>query len=683
MGQTRRKNKFTAVPIRDLGHAKWTDSLAALENPHSREFKAAVAAEDAHWSQGLQHISPSRLRTWRSSMARYQSAAHPIGRAFAEVRFHWCGHSVLKQRGAAGYTTHLWIDGWHLADRAWSAVGFGSDGWFYTLEDIGKGAEHLELTVWRWTPNTAAPRSLWRRDPVGPSVEIVGDRIYFSTVENLLRYPDIWVASVATGRGARCLFTEPDKRFQVGFEARDGAIFVHKANALAQMLGVLEDDRITWIADEMSTLIPIGIGYYGQNDAIVFYGMGTGAPYTRIPLPEGEYLVDACLGPHRSVLAVTTHKGRESVWIWNHLQNSSWELLQRGDVGVVNSIQIFHEDTAFPTFLFRDPRRPDEVWEYLGTPRHRWKKTVTYPEPLRLRYAGGGLAGDAGVPYTWVSAVSKPRALLVEAYGAYGISARRAYPERWLPYLAEGWAIAYVCPRGGREDGDAWYDGGRTAARKANTFEDTAAAIKAIQHSLHVAPSATVFFGRSAGGWLAANIAQAHGDLVAAVYAEVPYVDVLRTTTNPRLPLTQLEYDEFGDPTRRPAEYRALRKISPVDTVPACNPAGCPLVVVRTALHDKQVLPYEALKWSARLRAAGWGRVYVGIDHDGGHFAAAKSMAVQRAEDAALLESSITDAGRKPVHYTRTARTLRKKSVKRQGRSGTAGRTRRSRATRA
>jgi hypothetical protein len=675
MGHTR-KNKFTAVPTRDLGHAKWTDSLAALENPHSKEFKAAVVAEDANWSQGLQHIPSSRLRAWRRSMVHYQTAAHPVNRKFAEVQFKWCGHTVQKQRGPAGYTTHVWIDGWHQ-DRAWTAVGFGEEGWFYTLEDIGKGAEHLELTVWRWTPNTKAPRPLWRRDPVGPSVEIVGNQIYFSTVENLLRYPDIWVADVATGHGAKCLFTEPDKRFQVGFEARDGGVFVHKANALDQMLGILEDGKVRWIAAEKSTLIPIGIGYYGQNDAIVFYGLGK--PNVQIALPEGEYLVDACLGPQRSVLVVTVNKGCESVWIWNHLQRQPrWECILRGDPGIVNSIQIFHEDTEYPTFLVRDPRKPDVVWEYHGTSQHHWKKVVTYPEPLRLPYSGGGLAGDAEVPYTWISGVRQPRALLIEGYGAYGISARRAYPERWLPYLAAGWAVAYVCPRGGREGGDAWYDGGRTAARKAATFEDTATAIKALQKSLQIPPRATVFFGRSAGGWLAANIAQAHGDLVAAVYAEVPYVDVLRTTTNPTLPLTQLEYDEFGDPTRRQAEYRALLKISPVDTVPACNPTGCPIVVIRTALHDKQVLPYEALKWSARLRGAGWGRVYVGIDHDGGHFAAAKSMAEQRAEDACLLESAI-----QYLTYTRAAKTLRKKSVKRQGRSGTEGRTRRSRSTRA
>jgi oligopeptidase B len=154
-----------------------------------------------------------------------------------------------------------------------------------------------------------------------------------------------------------------------------------------------------------------------------------------------------------------------------------------------------------------------------------------------------------------------------------------------------------------------------------------------------------VFYGRSAGGLLAANIAHQYHNLVGAVYAEVPYVDVLRTTTNPDLPLTQLEYDEFGDPRRRPEEYAALQQISPVDTVPFA-PKGAPLVLVRTGVHDAQVLPYEALKWAKKLRCAGW-NVLVGIDGNGGHFAAADVMYGQQAEDAALITAQLTSQKRR------------------------------------
>ncbi len=611
----------------------------ALEDPTSKEFAAAVKAEDANWNHHLQQIPTPRLGAWKKAFHDYQAAAHPIRRDLAEVRFRWCGHAVAQQRGAAGYTTHLWVGNWHL-DRAWSAVGFRADGWFYTLEDVGSGAEHLELAVWHWGPRAAEPRRVWSRAPVGPTVEIVGDRIYFSTVENLLRYPDVWVAPVATGQKAKCLFTEPDKRFQVAIMHRGGSLFIHKANALDQMLGVIEGESVHWITPEPlhSILIPIGAGFYARNDALVNWITGQ-----VIPLPTGEWISDASLiagtgagtGTEGGMLVVTVSRGHDTVWRY---VNEEWICLIEEPQPIPPAFHIIHAPTKFPTILFRIPSIPDSVWELR---KGGLQKLFEYPEPLRLSYFGIGSTFDT-VPAFWVSAVKRPKALLVEAYGAYGISARRAYPERWLPYLEAGWAIGTVCPRGGREGGDAWWDGGRTAVRKHHTFADTAVGIRALQRATGVGPAATVFFGRSAGGWLAANIAQEHGDLVAAVYAEVPYVDVLRTTLNPRLPLTQLEYDEFGDPARRPAEFRALQRISPVDTVPTCKKGECPLLVIRTALNDKQVLPYEALKWAARLRAAGWSdRVRVGIDHDGGHFAAAKSMADQRAEDAAFLESAL------------------------------------------
>ena len=178
--------------------------------------------------------------------------------------------------------------------------------------------------------------------------------------------------------------------------------------------------------------------------------------------------------------------------------------------------------------------------------------------------------------------------------------------------------------------------------RKHHTFEDTAAVIRAVQRRFHIEPRHTAFYGRSAGGFLAATIAQQYSHLVGVVYTEVPYVDVLRTTTNPTLPLTKLEYDEFGNPAERPPEYEALQRLSPVDTVPLA-PAHAPMIVVRTALHDVQVLPYEALKWAKKLRAAGW-TVHLGIDQGGGHFASEEDVVHQQAEDAVLIEAAFQGA---------------------------------------
>ena len=221
---------------------------------------------------------------------------------------------------------------------------------------------------------------------------------------------------------------------------------------------------------------------------------------------------------------------------------------------------------------------------------------------------------------------------------------KRSYPISRLAWIQHGYAYVVSFARGGREDGDRWWDGGRTAIRKQNTFDDTAAVIHAVQTTYHLKPSKTIFYGRSAGGLLAANIAHQFPHLVKAIYAEVPYLDVIRTTTNPNLPLTQMEYDEFGDPSSRPAELKALQLISPVDTVPRANTSS-PTIVVKTALNDSQVLPYETLKWAKKLRKNQWRNVYVGID-GGGHFVEESNLYKNMAEDATLLDHALSQSSR-------------------------------------
>jgi oligopeptidase B len=214
-------------------------------------------------------------------------------------------------------------------------------------------------------------------------------------------------------------------------------------------------------------------------------------------------------------------------------------------------------------------------------------------------------------------------------------------------------------PRGGRDNGDPWYEGGRTL-RKQNTFDDTAAVLKSVQRRFRIDPKKTIFYGRSAGGFLAANIAQQYPHLVAAIYAEVPYVDVLRTTSNPDLPLTQMEYDEFGDPAGKIEDYVSLQQISPVDTVPVA-PKNAPLCLIRTGINDAQVLPYEAVKWAKKLRAMGW-TALVGIDMGGGHFAAESVIDRQYAEDAAILDHFV---GSRRVSKTRKLRSHVTKGTRR------------------
>ena len=126
-------------------------------------------------------------------------------------------------------------------------------------------------------------------------------------------------------------------------------------------------------------------------------------------------------------------------------------------------------------------------------------------------------------------------------------------------------AIAHV--RGGEEMGRAWYEGGKLL-NKRNTFTDFIAAAEHLIADGYTSPDRLVINGGSAGGLLMGAVTNMRPDLFAAVLAEVPFVDVVNTMLDASLPLTVIEYDEWGNPNDRSA-YDYIRSYSPYDNVEA------------------------------------------------------------------------------------------------------------------
>ena len=87
-------------------------------------------------------------------------------------------------------------------------------------------------------------------------------------------------------------------------------------------------------------------------------------------------------------------------------------------------------------------------------------------------------------------------------------------------------------------------------------------------------------------------------ELFRAVVAEVPFVDVVNTMLDASLPLTVIEYDEWGNPNDR-AAYEYIRSYSPYDNV---EPKNYPHMLVTAGLNDPRVAYWEPAKWTAKLR---------------------------------------------------------------------------------
>ena len=188
-------------------------------------------------------------------------------------------------------------------------------------------------------------------------------------------------------------------------------------------------------------------------------------------------------------------------------------------------------------------------------------------------------------------------------YGAYGIAIPPSFSASRLSLLDRGVAFAIAHIRGGDDLGYGWYKAGKREQRT-NTFTDFIAAAHALIAEGVTAKGHISISGGSAGGTLMGAVLNMEPDLWSAAVAHVPFVDVLGTMLDASLPLTPIEWPEWGNPIEDAAVFAAIRAYSPYDNV---QPRAYPPLLVTAGLNDPRVTYWEPAKWVARLRAVSTG----------------------------------------------------------------------------
>ena len=186
---------------------------------------------------------------------------------------------------------------------------------------------------------------------------------------------------------------------------------------------------------------------------------------------------------------------------------------------------------------------------------------------------------------------------VVYGYGSYEISLPPWFSVARLSLIDRGWTFAVVHPRGGGELGRRWYLDGKLLS-KVNTFSDTIACCEHLAASGWAASGRLALRGGSAGGLLLGACINMRPDLFASAIAEVPFVDVVSTMSDPSLPLTVTEWEEWGDPREEPSASYML-SYSPYDNL---GPHNYPAIYVTAGLNDPRVSYHEPAKWVAKLR---------------------------------------------------------------------------------
>ncbi len=183
-------------------------------------------------------------------------------------------------------------------------------------------------------------------------------------------------------------------------------------------------------------------------------------------------------------------------------------------------------------------------------------------------------------------------------YGAYGMVIEPGFSASRLSLLDRGFIYAIAHIRGGDDLGYHWYEDGKLDKRT-NTFNDFVDVARDLIERGYSSAGRVSISGGSAGGELMGAVVNQAPELFGAVAAHVPFVDVLNTMLDHELPLTPIEWPEWGNPIEDEQAFQHIRSYSPYDQLEAKD---YPPMLVTAGLNDPRVTYWEPAKYVAKLR---------------------------------------------------------------------------------
>jgi hypothetical protein len=585
----------------------------------------SITAENLHFDTAIEAISTEEQR--KQATAAFHAASED-----AKLDSVYQSSTVKISPGGIYSLTWKWSSGGTSKEAA-AVQSIGDHTW--TVEADKEGREVYMVACY-------SKRGLvWRnKTSVAPYLCVKDGRCYVLEATAELRYGRCVSLDAETGKGRRLLFAEKSLENNLSLiPGENGCIFLESDNSGTKELYVVEGETVTRLGVNCVSFVPVGYGpdskeacFFGRVNSFAspWSAFGTALSHS-IPVALRRNGIDLFSLKHG--ILITSAGGVR------HVYRCSRGMAPQKIDKVVGTLAYdtygLWEGRDTLRLIYMIPGETPSVYDINEGTR------PVVEGHLYARHAAlkAKSKDETEVPYILVQKGHTVRGLMVVVYGAYGIPTGLG-TSRWKPYLDAGWGIVFGLIRGGGDFGDAWADAARTY-KKWKSVEDTIAVVRAAQKRTGVDWKHTCLYGRSAGGYTVGAVVAYHGSggLVGAAYTEVPFVDVLRTTSTPSLPLTILEYNEFGNPLDNSRDMKTIRELSPVDALPAEGAPGV-FVIARTSLNDREVLPNETVKWIRRLRGSpGGDEKYLSLTGGHGHFVRGATGDRQKGEDFLLLNA--------------------------------------------
>lgn len=246
-------------------------------------------------------------------------------------------------------------------------------------------------------------------------------------------------------------------------------------------------------------------------------------------------------------------------------------------------------------------------------------KIDSHPPIDTAKYAATDLWATAKdgtkVPLTVIgpSGPVKPRPMLLDAYGAYGVAGWPYFGTRNLPYIDAGVSRAECAVRGGGEFGEPWRLGGK-GPTKHNTWGDAIACAEELIAKGYTTREMLSITGTSAGGIMVGRAVTDRPDLFAGAVDRVGDVNSLRAEFMPSGPANVPEFGTVKDP-------QGFKDLLAMDVIQHVKPdVRYPAFLITAGLNDPRVEPWTGGKLAAALQEnPGHAPVLYRLEEQAGH----------------------------------------------------------------
>lgn len=463
------------------------------------------------------------------------------------------------------------------------------------------------------------------------------DYIFYTTVDDAWRPDTVWRHKVGTEQSEDVqVMHEADERFNIGVGSirSEKYLFIVIGSKLTSETWVLDrtdpegEFQVLWQREA-------GVDYdvdYAEIDGQAYWFVTHNASGPNFTLVTTPLAVGEDLAPLRELDVLIPHREDVRLEGVDTYRDQVVVGYRRGGIGRVAIMDVRHGWSDFKELNFNEELYTVSVG---GNPE--WDAPVlrvsytSFIQPSQLfdyrvetgeytvlkeQEVPGGYNKDDYVAYRmWTQASdgtqipvsivhradldrTKANPTLLYGYGSYETSMDPYFSVFRLSLMDRGMIFAMAHVRGGGEMGRTWYDDGKLLQKK-NTFTDFIAVADDLIARGVTTANQMVAEGGSAGGLLMGAVANMAPDRFTAIQASVPFVDPLTSILKPELPLTVIEWEEWGDPYHDPEVYDYMKSYAPYENVTAQN---YPDILATTSLNDTRVLYVEPAKWIAKLR---------------------------------------------------------------------------------